>query len=151
MTAAQSPQLGLDPETAFFIVLKAREFHTKVELIDPDAASEPADDRAVDVLQFHPDDSVTDELIAAIGSLNEEERLDLIALIWVGRGEYSLWQWQDARERARRIDPERVLDYILGMPMVSDFLEEGLSRFGHHIRDHLNSGFVGARDELLPD
>lgn len=149
MAAAHPPELVLDPETAFFIVLKAREFHMKVEPVDPQDASNPSDDRDIDVLQFHHDDTVTEELVSAIGPLNEDERLDLIALIWVGRGDYSLLQWREAREDARRIEAGQVLDYILGLPMVSDFLEEGLRRFGHQLKDHLNSGFVAARDELL--
>lgn len=146
---AHGPSLALDPETAFFIVLKAREFHAKVDPVDPEAASDPADDSSIDVLQFHRDDTVTEELISAIGPLSEDERLDLLALIWVGRGDYSLLEWKAARENARRLDPDQVLDYILGLPMVSDFLEEGLRRFGHELKAHLNSGFVAARDELF--
>ena len=146
---AHSPALALDPETAFFIVLKAREFHAKVDPVDPDPGSDPADDRAIDVLQFHRDDALTDELVSAIGPMTEDERLDLLALIWVGRGDYSLLQWSAAREAARRFDADQILDYILGLPMVSDFLEEGLRRFGHQLKDHLNSGFVAARDDLF--
>lgn len=149
--AHPAPILTLDPEVAFFIVLKAREFHTKVEPVDPQEGSNPADDRAVDVLQFQHEDTVVDELIAAIGPLDEDERLDLVALIWLGRGDYGLEQWAEARENARRFDRERVLDYILGLPMVSDFLEEGLGKFGHTIDTYLNSGFVAARGDLFAD
>jgi hypothetical protein len=144
-----TPKLILNPETAFFIVMKAREFHAKVESVDPDEGSNPTDDSAIDVLQFHRDDAVVDELASAIGTLDEDERLDLIALIWVGRGDYSLLQWAEARRNAPRIDRARTLDYVLGIPMVSDFLEEGLRRFGHELNDALDIGFVRARDELL--
>ena len=147
--AVRSPLLVLSAETAFFIVLKAREFHTKVDPVDPDEGSNAADDRAVDVLQFHRDDAVLEELVSALGPLNEDELMDLIALIWLGRGDYELNQWAEAREAARGIDPSHALDYLLGSPLVSDYLQEGLSLFGHSLGDHLNSGFVAARDELF--
>ncbi len=147
--AIQVPRLALSAETAFFIVLKAREFHAKVDPVDPDEGSNASDDRAIDILQFHRDDAVVDELVSAIGPLNEDQRMDLIALIWLGRGDYELGQWADAREAARGIDPTHALDYLLGSPLVSEYLEEGLSRFGHSLGDHLNSGFVAARDELF--
>ena len=46
------PELSLDPETAFFILMKARELDAKVEESDPDSGSNPSDDRSVDVLEF---------------------------------------------------------------------------------------------------
>lgn len=147
--AVRSPLLTLRPETAFFVVLKAREFHTKVDPVDPDEGSDPADDRAVDVLQFQPDDTIVEELVSAIGPLNEDERMDLVALIGLGRGDYTLSQWIEAREAARGTDPAYVLDLLLGTPLVSDYLEEGLSYFGFALRDYLNSGFVAAGDELF--
>ncbi|TAJ69826.1 MAG: DUF3775 domain-containing protein [Phenylobacterium sp.] len=147
--AVRDPVLVLSPETAFFIVLKAREFHAKVEPVDPDEGSNAADDRAVDVLQFQGDDAVVEELVSAIGPLNEDERMDLVALIWLGRGDYDFSQWAEAREAARGIDPSHALDRLLGSPLASDDLEEGLSLFGHSLGDYLNSGFVAARDELL--
>lgn len=148
MTARNAP-LVLRPETAFFMILKAREFHAKVDPVDPDEGSNPADDRAVDVLQSQPDDTVVEELISAIGSLNTDELTDLIALIGLGRGEYALSQWNEAREAARGIDPSHALDLFLGTPLVSDYLEEGLSLFGHFLSAHLNSGFVATRDDLF--
>ncbi len=147
--AAPNPALALKPEAAFFMILKAREFHTKVDPVDPDEGSNPADDRAVDVLQFQPDDTVVEELVSAIGSLNADELIDLIALVGIGRGDYALGQWQEAREAARGIDPIHALDLFLGTPLVSDYLEEGLLMFGHSLSTHLNSGFVATRDELF--
>jgi hypothetical protein len=109
------PQLTLSPETAFFVVLKAREFHMKVEEVDPDEGSNPTDDGNVDVLEFNPGDAVQEELVSAIDGLNEDERLDLIALIWIGRGDFTLSDWREARENARRIDPSQVATYVLGL------------------------------------
>lgn len=147
--AVRSPPLALGAETAFFTVLKAQEPHTRVDPVDPDEGSNAADARAVDVLQFRRDDAVVDELVSAIGPLKEDELLDLIPVIWLGRGDYALSQWAEAREAARGIDRAHALDYLLGSPPVSDYLHQRLSLFGHSLGNRLNSGFVAARDELF--
>lgn len=149
--AERIPGLFLEPETAFFILLKAREFHAKVDEVDPDEGSNPTDDKMIDVLEFQADDSVEEELVSAIQGLDEDERLDLIALIWIGRGDFSLKQWSEARQNARRIDQLGVADYVLGLPMASDYLQEGLSQFGHSLIEFLDSGFPGIGDLRLLD
>lgn len=140
--ARPEPQLSLDPGTACFLVLKAREFHAKVEEVDPDEGSNPSDDKAIDVLEFQADDTVQEEIFAAVGALDEDERRDLIALIWLGRGDFGLDEWDAARDGAGDIDPEHVADYILGLPMVSDYLEAGLAQFGHSLGEYLNTAFA---------
>jgi hypothetical protein len=132
------PKLTLSPETAFFVVLKAREFHMKVEEVDPDEGSNPTDDGNVDVLEFNPGDAVQEELVSAIDGLNEDERLDLIALIWIGRGDFTLSDWREARENARRIDPSQVATYVLGLPTVSNYLEDALAQFGFLLSGYLD-------------
>jgi hypothetical protein len=146
--ASALPQLSLDPETAFFIVLKAREFHAKVEETDPDEGSNPTDDNDVDILEFQPDDAVQDELRSAIGSLNEDALRDLVALIWLGRGDFALEDWREAREGARDLDAEHVADYVMGLPLASTYLEDGLSRFGHSLGDYLDRAFAATREAM---
>lgn len=138
VVAKPTPQLTLSPEAAFFIVLKAREFHMKVEEVDPNEGSNPMDDGNIDVLEFNPGDTVREELVSAIDSLNEDERLDLIALIWIGRGDFTLGEWGEAREDARRIDPSQASAYVLGLPTVSNYLEDGLALFGFLISGYLD-------------
>ena len=107
------PELALDPDTAFYILLKAREFDAKEEAVDPDEGSNPSDDKAIDILEFEPDDAVEEEVAAAIDALNEDQKLDLIALAWIGRGDFSLDEWAEARESAREVDQARVAGYLL--------------------------------------
>ena len=138
--AELSPELTLNPESAFFILLKAREFEAKVEEVDPDEASNPVDDESLDVLEFQADDVVEDELAAAIGGLNEDERLDLIALSWIGRDDYGFEDWAEAREDARRIPPDQAASYVMSHPQFSENLEEALNELGYSIEDYLDSG-----------
>jgi hypothetical protein len=132
------PELTLDPDTAFYILLKAREFDAKEEPADPDEGSNPTDDKSIDILEFNADDAVVQELRSAIEALNEDERLDLIALIWIGRGDFDLDQWAEARESAREV-PRPTTRYVLGLPIVSDYLEKALSDLGWSLGDYLDS------------
>jgi hypothetical protein len=133
------PALSLSPDIAFAILLKARQFDAKVDETDPDSGSNPTDDSSVDALEFGPGDDTLHELTSAIHDLNDDERLDLIALIWLGRGDFTLAEWEEARRAASDIGRARTPRYIAGIPLVSDFLEEGLSQFDHVLEDYLDT------------
>lgn len=136
--AQARPALAISPETAFFILLKARAFDEKVEATDPDSGSNPSDDNEVDVLEDTPDDPTFAELTAAVRRLNDDELRDLICLIWIGRGDFSIAELDQAREGAAEIGRARAPRYVAGIPMVSDHLEEALSQFGHTLGDYLD-------------
>ena len=128
-----SMQLSISPEKVFFIIIKAREFDAQVAPSDPDSGSNPADDREIDVLEESPDNPVVQELQSVINALNVDEQLDLLALTWLGRGDFS--SFSEARRAAERLDDVHAARYLLGTPLVSDYLEEGLSQLGHSLED----------------
>jgi hypothetical protein len=70
------------------------------------------------------------ELRQLIGDLNVDEAAELVALAWVGRGDYEASEWQDAITAARERGNRRTAKYLLGMPMLGDWLEEGLEAIG---------------------
>ena len=132
------PELTLDANTVFYILLKAREFDAKEdEGVDPDEGSNASDDNAIDVLQSQADDSVEEELVEAIEPLNEDEKLDLIALAWIGRGDFDFDEWAEARTSAREVDPAQTAQYLLQMPTLSDYLEDALAQLGFTLEDYL--------------
>jgi hypothetical protein len=63
--------------------------------------------------------------------LNEDEQVDLVALAWLGRGDGEIEDWSELRAEAARAHNKRTARYLLGMPMLADYLEEALSKFGH--------------------
>jgi hypothetical protein len=128
-----SDQLTISLEQAFFIIVKAREFDEQVESTDPDSGSNPADDREVDVLEEGADNPVQQELEEALDALNVDEQLDLIALTWLGRGEYS--SFAEAREEASDMRDKHIPEYLIGTPKLGDFLEEGLAQLGYSLED----------------
>ena len=131
------PELTINPDAAYFILTKAREFDEKVEDTDPDSGSNPSDDGGVDILEAGPDDATYEELASAIASLNDDEQLDLIALIWLGREDFTLSEWNEARGAARDIGRARLPRYVSEIPLVSDYIEDGLSQFGLSLEDYL--------------
>jgi hypothetical protein len=134
MEPTENPdQLTISPETAFYIIVKAREFDEQVPPTDPDSGSNPADDREVDVLEESPDDAVEQELDAALGALNIDEQLDLMALTWLGRGDFTTFA--QARQEADDMRDKHIAIYLKGTPKLGDYLEEGLAQLGHSLED----------------
>lgn len=130
-----APLLALSPEAACFMIIKLREFGAKDAVTEPDPGSNPSDDKGVAVLEDHADDPVVQELRSCIADLSEDAQIDLVALAWLGRGDYVADDWPSVREEARYAYNRRAADYLLGTPLVADFLEEGLSLLGHSCED----------------
>ena len=130
-TQEMPAELNISPEKVCFIIVKAREFDAKVDPVEPDPGSNPADAGEREVLEDYPDDATASELRSAIDALNEDEVIDLIALAWLGRGDYEKADWEDARSLAGERHRRHSAAYLTGMPMLGDYLEEGLSQLGH--------------------
>jgi hypothetical protein len=125
-----APDLSISTEKLCFIIAKAREFDAKDEVTDPDDSSNPTDDAMISVLEDHRDDPVVQEIAAVIHSMSVDEQVDLVTLAWLGRGDGTLDDWDELRAEAARAHNNRTASYLLGMPLLSDYLEEALSQFG---------------------
>ena len=123
--------LTISPEKVCFIIMKAREFDAKDEVTEPDPGSNPSDDMDIEVLEDHKDDPVVEEITSLINALSEDEQIDLVALTWLGRDDYSASDWPEVRAEAARAHNRRTAQYLLGIPLLGDFLEEGLSMLGY--------------------
>jgi hypothetical protein len=124
------PSLTISPAKVCFFIGKAHQFDVKDAVSDPDSGSNAADDAMLDVLEDHRDDPTGQELTAFINALNEDEQTDLVALMWLGRGDATIDEWDELREEAARLHNNRTAAYLLGKPMLGDHLEEGLAQFG---------------------
>jgi len=120
--------LTIPLETVCRIVLRAREFEILVPDTDPDDGSNETDDRSVDVFEDNGDSPVEEELRAIIDDLADDEKAELIALAWVGRGTYDGSEWADALEEAAD-ETRNTADYLLALPMLAAYLEAGLAAF----------------------
>ncbi len=129
-------ELSIPVEKVCFIIFKAREFDAKDEVTDPDPGSNPADDRDVSVLEDHPDDPVLEELTSLISQLNVDEQIDLVAISWIGRGDYEAADWATVRNEAALAHNRHTAEYMCGNPLLADNLADGLSALGHSCTDY---------------
>jgi len=132
----------IDPDKVRFVIERARIFEAGIETGDEDeelAASGPhtSDEMLEDEdVDDNPEsDAVYAEIREIINELNEDEQTELVALTWVGRGSYGPEEWDQALEEANRVRNDRTAEYLLGMPLLADYLAEGLSAFGESIEE----------------
>jgi len=109
--------LNVNPETVRFIIDKAQEF----QVLGQDDAEEPADNR----------DPAYAELKATIDDLEPDQQIDLIGLMWLGRGDYGADEWDRVLADARDAWNARTADYLIGTPLLADYLADGLEQVGY--------------------
>jgi len=125
--------LTISPEQVCFIIVKAREFDVKDADSELESGSNPSDDQMISVLEDRRDDPVQQELASFIANMTEDEQIDLVALAWLGRDDNTIEDWPSIRREAAseyRSQAGGTARYLLGTPLLSDYLEEGLSMFG---------------------
>jgi len=128
-------ELGISVESVCFIIYKAREFEAQAEVVEEDPGSNAVNEGFRGVLASYSDDATFDELKQFIESLDLDEQCELVALAWVGRGDFGLAEWEDAEELARDRHNQRTAEYLLGMPLLADYLQSGLDALGISCED----------------
>jgi hypothetical protein len=124
------PELAISADKVGFLIEKLREFDVKEEASDPDSGSNGADDNMIDVLEDDGDDPVVREITGFINAMTEDEQVDLVSLMRLGRADGSIEEWDELRREAADNSNGRTARYLLGEPLVSDYLAEGLDAFG---------------------
>lgn len=134
--------LNIDLDKVRFVIEKARVFDAAMETGDEDeelhASGAHTSDELLedeDLEETEEEDPVYAELREMINDLNEDEQVELVALAWVGRGSYGPDEWDTALEEAQRAHNKRTAEYLLGMPLLADYLAEGLAAFGERVDD----------------
>jgi hypothetical protein len=131
MKTVEDIELTIPLDSVCFVAIKSREFEVKDITSVPDEASNASDDRMVEVLEMRSNDPVFEELKSFIDAMSEDEQIDLVALAWIGRGDGDITEWDDIREEAARAHNKRTAEYLLGIPLLSDYLEDALSALDH--------------------
>jgi hypothetical protein len=124
--------LEISPTKVGFVIIKSRECAVKVGAWDDGATS---DHDADSILEAFSDDATGAELKEFIHDLNEDERVSLVALAWIGRGSFGSEELDEAMTTARAERNTRTADYLLGIPLLPDYLEDALDRLGYSVED----------------
>jgi len=127
-------------EIVCYVIHRARELVADLNPLEDEpgrtAADDPADDLPEeDVSAAFPDSPEYEELKEYIQNLNDDERIELVALAWIGRGTYTADDWDEAVEIARDEHARNAARYLLGQPLLADELEEGLNELGLSCED----------------
>ena len=124
--------IEISPTKVGFVIVKAREYSAKVGAWDE---SKTSDHDADSILEDFADDSTAAELKEFIHDLNDDEKISLVALTWIGRGSFSPDELDDAIEAARSERTPRTEDYLMGIPLLPDYLEDALDKLGYSVED----------------
>lgn len=128
--------LHINPEVVCAIIEKCQEFHAKEEVSIPHEHEwDGGDDWAMQMLADHADDATLSELKYIIQDLDPSQQVELVALIWLGRGDYDVSEWRDAIRDAHDSWNSRTAEYVVATPLVSDYLQEGLWSLGYGCGD----------------
>jgi len=124
------PELTISTDQVAFLIEKARQFDAKDIASDPDSGSNGADDDMIDVLEDNGGDPVQKEIYGFVAALTEDEQIDLVALMRLGRSDGTIEEWDELRKEAADGRNGHTARYLLGEPLLGDLLAEGLDAFG---------------------
>lgn len=127
---------ALSTRTVGYIILKAREWDAKsggVHYVDPGDFVDYDNESILEDVANTAEDATRAELSEFIAGLNDDEKAELVALVWVGRGTYEAADFDEAANVARSENTTPTESYLLGIPLLPDYLEEGLSKMGINV------------------
>lgn len=130
-TKKQMAELSIDPDYLRRLVVKVRSFMGKEETDLPDDGSNPIDDEVpLGALQDEDDDLSREEVVEEIQGLSPRQRAELVALMWLGRGDGEPEEWNELLARAieRREVPTE--NYLLDHPLLAENWLDGMERLG---------------------
>jgi hypothetical protein len=70
------------------------------------------------------------EFRSYVADLDVDEQYALVAVMWIGRDSFDADEYDQAFATARQEAVNPTEDYLIGMPMLADYLESGLEALG---------------------
>lgn len=122
--------LDINREIICRLVLLAREFHAQEAVVIPEVPDSPSGDWGRQMLASHAGDPTFQEFKSIVLDLEPDQQHQLVALMWLGRGDYVMEEWNDAVEYAAENAGPNTAQYLIAHPLLSDYLEEGLQLHG---------------------
>jgi hypothetical protein len=74
------------------------------------------------------------ELVAEIDGMDPEHQQELVALMWVGRGDFDATEWRETLTLAAERADTPTSGYLLSHAMAADYIVSGLEELGY---DHI--------------
>ncbi len=120
-----------NPQVVCNLIELAREFHAQQEVTIADEPEGLGHDAEAQVLEAHAGDPVLEEFRAVVEDLSPQEQQQVVALLWLGRGDYEMDEWDDAVAYAADAWTPTTADYLIAHPLLAEYLTTGLEQHGH--------------------
>jgi len=124
------PVLEINPDYLQMLMLKVRGIMGKEQGEDERSGSDAVDDESAEILEELPGDLSREEVVEEIQGLSAREQAELVALMWLGRGDAEPEEWQDLIDQAVDRAEVPTENYLLDHPHVADHWAEGLEKLG---------------------
>lgn len=121
-------EIELNRETVHLLIDRVREFHTRDDVSFDEEPEIDDDDWSEQVSTSFASDPYYQEIKTTVEDLEPDQQMTLVALMWVGRGDFSIDEWDDALKEAEENWNENTADYLIGTPMLSDYLAEAIDQ-----------------------
>lgn len=127
--------LAIPLEKLAYIIEKAREFDAESAPVNENRRADGDDEEIAEILDETRSNPTYQEFVGAINSLNEDQRDEIIALTWLGRGDFSKDEWRGAKATAHERHNGREAAYLAGTPLLADYLEEAVAQLGYSLEE----------------
>lgn len=127
--------LQISADKVCFVIAEAREFQAQEEAPAEDAVAPAEGEEFHSVLLADADDPTYGELVGFIDNLNVDEQAELVALAWIGRGDYVVAELGQAMKDAADRHTGSTGEYLLGIPLLPNYLEGTLNQLGYSCED----------------
>jgi uncharacterized protein DUF3775 len=125
-------ELSIDPQYLRNLIVKVRAVMGKEGTVVPDEGSNFTDDDAPpESLQMEAADLSREELIAELRGLSPLEQAQLVALMWLGREDAEVEEWDAAVMRAEERRETPTESYLLDHPLLAEYWLEGMIKLGY--------------------
>jgi hypothetical protein len=123
--------LNVNGESVCRLIELSRAFQAQESDAFQDDVSDPIDEyAAIQRLAAHEDDVSLAEFRTVIEDLEPDQQTEVVALLWLGRGDFQEAEWEDAKRLAWDEWTPNTADYLIGHPMLPEYLTAGLAVFG---------------------
>lgn len=142
MTSADTPrdpgenpasdiELQVNPDDVCQIIQLARNFHTQEAVVLSNETSDQDRNMSGKASEGYPVDPVRQEFRTIIADMDHRQQIELVALLWMGRGDEPAADWNSLLADAANAWSEHTDQYLLDQPLLADHLTAGLETLGH--------------------
>ena len=123
-TSSEEVTLSVSTDVVCYVINLAQDLQGKTaSTASEDDVSDP-DDPEIEVREDRASDPAEEELRSAIADMSVDAQIELVALMWLGRGDDD--NWATLRDLAEQEHNDATAEYMCGTPLLAEYLAAGL-------------------------